>query len=69
MGLEAFGLSERDGCVSEVIEAARRTLQDGRSFHEVGKREAGSIARGARGGEDVVGADDIIAEHFGRVGS
>ena len=62
MGGEAFGMGEGDGRGAELGERGFIQPQEAGALHEVEDRQAAGEAGAAAGGEDVVGAGDVIAE-------
>jgi hypothetical protein len=61
VGGEAFGFGEGDGVGADLAERVEGVLLDGDDLDEVEDGEAAADAAIAAGGEDVVGAGDVVA--------
>ena len=64
---QTFGFGEVDGRRAKARKGIGVATQEGRTLHEVLHPKPGRIAGGTRGGKNVVGTAQIIADRFGRV--
>ena len=69
MGFKALGLGERDRFGSQHAHGRGIERKQGRALHEIQDRETRGKARGTRGRQHMVGAGDVIAHCFRRLGS
>ena len=69
MRIEPFGFGERDRGGAERAQLVGPAFEDRGALHEVEHAEPGREAGRARGRQHVVGAADIIADRFGRMGA
>src|ERR1700687_2521963 len=67
VGVETFGLCQRDGGRSKIRQRPRIAGDKRRALHEIEHRKAGGEACGARGGQYVIGSGNIISDRLGRV--
>ena len=69
MGIEPFRLAERHRRGPERAQLIGAAFQDRGALHEVEHAKPGGEPRRARGRQHVVGAADIVADRFRRVGA
>ena len=69
MRAEPFGCGQLHGGGRQRAELLGAKLEDGRALDKIQHRKPGGEPRRAGGGQDMVGAADIIADHFRRMGA